>query len=354
MANSNENFDLNITNTSSVPEIGLLLYWLLPLKVILSLVTAGLNLLIIVVIVFIIKIKNYSNLIFLSMSIADFMVGSISIPFYTIYTTFGNYWPLGYYVCIYWLVNDYTVTTVSLQSLLIISTHRFFLIKFPHKSNEKITNFRIAKIVSSWFVSCVFWGTSIILVSKNYFFQAEYCSIQDPFVFVLSIDIFGTIIPILFVILFNILTFFALRTKAKAKQKILNKKSGVTNINGIKRKSTGVQNINEEQLQTAQISNAITNASNIKNNKNTVSRLKNDKNAFLCIVCIVTTIFFNWLIYIVSSPLSFVCPQCVSAVLYEVGYWMTYSCSAINPIILIIFNGTFRAEIKNIFLKIKN
>lgn len=76
------------------------------------------------------SLQTPSNYFLFSLAIADFCVGVISMPLFTLYTLLG-YWPLGPFLCDSWLAMDYLVSNASVLHLMLISFDRFFSIMYP-------------------------------------------------------------------------------------------------------------------------------------------------------------------------------------------------------------------------------
>ena len=123
----------------------------------LSIVTAGGNLMVMISFKMDRQLQTVSNYFLLSLSVADFAIGFVSMPLYTVYLLL-NRWPLGPVVCDAWLSLDYTVSNASVANLLIISFDRYFSVTRPltyraRRTPEKAT----IVIVCAWVVSALLW-----------------------------------------------------------------------------------------------------------------------------------------------------------------------------------------------------
>jgi len=124
---------------------------------VLSVVTAGGNLLVIVSYQMDRHLQTVSNYFLLSLSVADFTIGAVSMPLYTTYLVLG-YWPLKPVFCDIWLSLDYTMSNASVANLLVISFDRFMSVTRPLTYRVRRTRRRAAAMIAgAWVVSALLW-----------------------------------------------------------------------------------------------------------------------------------------------------------------------------------------------------
>lgn len=63
--------------------------------------------------------------------------------------------------------------------------------------------------------------------------------------------------------------------------------------------------------------------------------------ALVCLYVIALSLIALFAVFIVTWPLKAACSSCVSDMLLEIGYWICYAYSTVNPIILLIFHDSF-------------
>lgn len=103
------------------------------------------------------QLQTISNYFLLSLAIADFSIGIISMPLSTYYMLY-NYWYLGPFICDTWLAWDYLTSNASVLNLLIISFDRYFSVTRPLTYRARRTTRRAAiMIASAWVISLLLW-----------------------------------------------------------------------------------------------------------------------------------------------------------------------------------------------------
>ncbi|XP_067122142.1 muscarinic acetylcholine receptor DM1 [Centruroides vittatus] len=146
------------------------------------------------------QLQTISNYFLLSLAIADFSIGLISMPLFTLYILYER-WPLGPFICDTWLAIDYLISNASVLNLLIISFDRYFSVTRPLTYRAKRTTKRAAfMIASAWVISLALWPPWIYAwpyIEGSRKVKAGMCYIQfletNPFV------TFGTAIAAFYV-----------------------------------------------------------------------------------------------------------------------------------------------------------
>uniref|UniRef100_A0A4W5QHN1 Muscarinic acetylcholine receptor n=1 Tax=Hucho hucho TaxID=62062 RepID=A0A4W5QHN1_9TELE len=128
----------------------------------LSLVTIIGNLLVVISFRVNRQLRTFSNYFLLSLAVADLILGAVSMNLYAVYIIMGR-WTLGSLACDVWLAVDYVASNASVMNLLVISFDRFYSITRPLTYRAKRTTRRAAAAIGlAWAVSFILWGPAIL------------------------------------------------------------------------------------------------------------------------------------------------------------------------------------------------
>ena len=178
-----------------------------------------------IVFFFIIKKRTFSNLLYTSTSANDFIASIFTMPIEIITYLLcpGN--GLNYEVLV---IIDYILSfctnTVSIYNLVIMSFHRYFQLKYPLKSNERMSLTKYLILSLNWVINYLFWISSYVY-QYFYFYDRTDFSIYN-LNFMLMIDVLFYAGPLLIIIILNILVFIEIKKRNKIKQ-----------MNGLKNKA---------------------------------------------------------------------------------------------------------------------
>lgn len=102
-------------------------------------------------------LQTISNYFLLSLALADFLIGCISMPLSLVYIL-SKGWPLGPLLCDAWLAIDYLNSNASVLNLLLISFDRYFSVTRPLTYRARRTTRRACVMIAgAWLVSALLW-----------------------------------------------------------------------------------------------------------------------------------------------------------------------------------------------------
>lgn len=167
--------DNNFVNNSINSDIDTLMPHFTDIEVIVIILVTGImsfviitgNLLIMIAYGINKKLRVMNNYFLVSLSIADFLIGVLVIPFYTTYVLIGN-WTGTIIGCDLWLSLDYGLTTSSTLHLLLISLDRYLAVKYPlvyrvHRRSRKV----LFALFVVWIISFTIWMPPIFAMSRS-------------------------------------------------------------------------------------------------------------------------------------------------------------------------------------------
>ncbi|XP_029980149.1 trace amine-associated receptor 13c-like [Sphaeramia orbicularis] len=134
-----------------------MIYTLLSL---ISVLTVVLNLVVVISISHFRQLHTTTNILLLSLAIADFLVGSVQMPQQMFY--YGDCWLLGDFGCALYCSFGYIIVSVSVGNMVLISIDRYVAICDPMLYPTKVTMKRVQFSIYLCWIFSVLHGTWIL------------------------------------------------------------------------------------------------------------------------------------------------------------------------------------------------
>ncbi|XP_071196213.1 trace amine-associated receptor 6-like [Salvelinus alpinus] len=199
---------------------------------VISAVTVFLNVLVIISISHFKQLHTPTNLLILSLSVSDLLVGLIVIPVTTI-AIMESCWGFGEYFCVFQFYISCLCTTLSLGNLVLISIDRYVAVCDPLLYHSKITTSRMMCCISITWCCCIIYDATIVKNFVNVQVQSrclKECLIVEGLNWVTTIDlVLKTVVPCSIIITLYLKIFVVARSQAR---KVFSKEAA--SVSGVK------------------------------------------------------------------------------------------------------------------------
>ncbi|XP_073730796.1 trace amine-associated receptor 13c-like [Misgurnus anguillicaudatus] len=272
----------------------------------LSVWTVFMNLLVIISISHFKKLHTPTNMLILSLAVADLFVGLIVMPLEAI-RLIETCWYFGDIICRLFLLILGLLISTSLSNLVLIAVDRYMAVCHPLLYPQKITTTRIIIIIYvSWFCSLFYSISLVITTSQRKYTCYGECTYMPTFALIIIDLLLSFLFPCTIIITLYLRIFYVAHQQVKV-------------INSLMRSG---KHLTEGSV-----------------------RRKSESKAALTLGIIVTVYLFCWIPYysLTLTPIT----RMTSVVAYFM-IWMLYINSGLNPLIYAIFYPWFRTSVKYI------
>ena len=209
-----------------LPYTPIIILWLLVI------VTVVGNLLAIIAFIRNEKIRSkIANHFIFNLSVADLLVGVISMPVNNLNLHFG-YWPFGEVCCKLWLILDYTICFQGMTAVVFISMDRYCWVKWPLKYMRLMTRRRaIGTITIAWCAGFAYYLIHVLCwehfegISKVDYDSHCDLEIIGGLAHAVIAVILEFFLPLTTVVVVNGIVYHIVRTKFGGKEKLRRERS---------------------------------------------------------------------------------------------------------------------------------
>ncbi|XP_067371214.1 trace amine-associated receptor 13c-like [Channa argus] len=274
----------------------------------LSLVTVSLNLLVIISISHFRQLHTPTNILLLSLAVSDFLVGLLVMPVQILLT--GGCWLWGTFLCGLYRYISFVITSSSVGNMVLISVDRYVAIIDPFSYTTKVTTQKGKICVCLCWSSCVFYNGVIqrdLLTNLDTFYSCYGECVPVLNNIAGAVDVIVTFIgPITVIIVLYMRVFVVAVSQARAMRSHIAAVSLQGSVGGIAKKS---------ERKAAKTLGVV---------------------VVVFLMCFCPYFYPSFVSQDTSASLAF----------SDMGVWILYCNSCLNPLIYAYFYPWFRKSIK--------
>uniref|UniRef100_A0A8C9XI38 5-hydroxytryptamine receptor 7 n=1 Tax=Sander lucioperca TaxID=283035 RepID=A0A8C9XI38_SANLU len=307
------------------------------------------NLLVVISVCFVKKLRQPSNYLIVSLAVADLSVALAVMPFVSITDLIGGQWIFGQFFCNVFIAMDVMCCTASIMSLCVISIDRYLGITKPLTYPVRQNGCCMAKMVLSvWLLSASITLPPLFGWAQNVN-DGRVCLISQDFGYTVYSTAVAFYIPMSVMLIMYHRIYRAAKLSA-AKHTITGfPREGEYGEGVDTRKERG-----EHEAHRPAVSGETGNTGehHQRRKRKNQSIFKREQKAAATLGIVVGAFTFCWLpFFLVSTARPFVCGvecSCVPLWLERTLLWLGYANSLINPFIYAFFNRDLRTTYSNL------
>ncbi|XP_059173667.1 octopamine receptor-like [Physella acuta] len=151
------------------------------------------------------SLRRATNVMLGSLALADFLVGTVTVPLYTLWTVNPVVFDRSTFMCGLVLLSCLLVVTASQISLIILSIEQYFAVCWPFQHRDALIRFpwlHATTVTFTWAISFVTTGLSFFAFNTEAKTCSYYGTFDKNFLFIASIV--GVTVPFIIIIFLNL------------------------------------------------------------------------------------------------------------------------------------------------------
>uniref|UniRef100_A0A8C3AT65 5-hydroxytryptamine receptor 7 n=1 Tax=Cyclopterus lumpus TaxID=8103 RepID=A0A8C3AT65_CYCLU len=307
------------------------------------------NLLVVISVCFVKKLRQPSNYLIVSLAVADLSVALAVMPFVSITDLIGGQWIFGQFFCNVFIAMDVMCCTASIMSLCVISIDRYLGITKPLTYPVKQNGCCMAKMVLSvWLLSASITLPPLFGWAQNVN-DGRVCLISQDFGYTVYSTAVAFYIPMsVMLIMYNRIYQTGSVEGTEGEQEAEEEEESLDCVGA----ALKLQREVEEECSTRVSRLLKTGEHHQRRKRKNQSIFKREQKAAATLGIVVGAFTFCWLpFFLVSTARPFVCGvecSCVPLWLERTLLWLGYANSLINPFIYAFFNRDLRTTYSNL------
>ncbi|XP_028824513.1 5-hydroxytryptamine receptor 7 [Denticeps clupeoides] len=300
------------------------------------------NLLVVISVCFVKKLKQPSNYLIVSLAVADLSVAVAVMPFVSITDLIGGQWIFGQVFCNVFIAMDVMCCTASIMTLCVISIDRYLGITKPLTYPVRQSGRCMAKIILS------VWLLSASITLPPLFGWAQ--NVNDDRVCLISQDlgytVYSTAVAFYIPMSVMLIMYYRIYRAAKvsaAKHTIAGFPRGAEQEGGVACVAAVLKREAEECASFSRL---------LRHDRRSISVFRREQKAAATLGVVVGAFSVCWLpFFLLSTARPFVCGvrcSCVPLWVERTLLWLGYANSLINPFIYAFFNRDLRTTYHNL------
>ncbi|KAJ8264375.1 hypothetical protein GJAV_G00148430 [Gymnothorax javanicus] len=300
------------------------------------------NLLVVISVCFVKKLRQPSNYLIVSLAVADLSVALAVMPFVSITDLIGGQWIFGQFFCNVFIAMDVMCCTASIMTLCVISIDRYLGITNPLTYPVRQSGKCMAKtVLSVWLLSASITLPPLFGWAQNVN-DNKVCLISQDF----GYTIYSTAVAFYIPISVMLIMYYRIYRAAKVS-------AAKHTIAGFPRaEDASVDCVTAALKLQREVEECTSFSRLLKNDRKSMSIFKREQKAATTLGIVVGAFSVCWLpFFLLSTARPFICGvecSCIPFWVERTLLWLGYANSLINPFIYAFFNRDLRTTYRSL------